>query len=323
MSWTMGVKMNDRPQPAQLSMSISAVERDTGLSKDTLRVWERRYGFPTPERDVFGERIYSMPQVEKLRVIRRLMDAGHRPGKIIGLPFDHLQALSSETAESRARVHGDTGPAPCEDLDSFMRMIVEHEVAELRNALSQSSMRLGLERFVTEIAAPLNERVGDAWARGDFQIFEEHLYTESMQIVLRNAISNIPQTGQAPRVLLTTFPHEAHGLGLLMAEALMAMAGCRCVSLGVQTPILEIVRAALSQRVDVVALSFSPSGNPNHVLDGLAELRGQLPRAVQIWSGGRNPVLMRRPPRDVLVMPELADITTHLHRWRSEHSVRA
>jgi hypothetical protein len=25
---------------------ISAVERETGLSKDTLRMWERRYGFP-------------------------------------------------------------------------------------------------------------------------------------------------------------------------------------------------------------------------------------------------------------------------------------
>jgi len=31
--------------------NISAVERDTGLSKDTLRVWERRYGFPKPLRD--------------------------------------------------------------------------------------------------------------------------------------------------------------------------------------------------------------------------------------------------------------------------------
>lgn len=29
-------------------LSIAAVERDTGLTKDTLRVWERRYGFPTP-----------------------------------------------------------------------------------------------------------------------------------------------------------------------------------------------------------------------------------------------------------------------------------
>jgi len=34
--------------------TIAAVERDTGLSKDTLRVWERRYLFPVPGRDAHG-----------------------------------------------------------------------------------------------------------------------------------------------------------------------------------------------------------------------------------------------------------------------------
>ena len=42
--------MNDRAPARPITLSIAAVERDTGLSKDTLRVWERRYGFPVPER---------------------------------------------------------------------------------------------------------------------------------------------------------------------------------------------------------------------------------------------------------------------------------
>ncbi|HRF13460.1 MAG TPA: MerR family transcriptional regulator, partial [Candidatus Accumulibacter phosphatis] len=62
---------------------IAAVERDTGLSKDVLRVWERRYGFPAPCRDANGERSYPAEQVERLRLIKRLMDQGHRPGKLI------------------------------------------------------------------------------------------------------------------------------------------------------------------------------------------------------------------------------------------------
>ncbi|TXG94449.1 MAG: MerR family transcriptional regulator, partial [Rhodocyclaceae bacterium] len=63
--------------------SIAAVERDTGLAKDTLRVWERRYGFPTPARDANGERLYPSAQVERLRLIKRLMDQGFRPGKLV------------------------------------------------------------------------------------------------------------------------------------------------------------------------------------------------------------------------------------------------
>ena len=54
---------------SQLPLTISAVERDTGLSKDTLRMWERRYGFPQPGRDSYGERVYLPEQVEKLRMI--------------------------------------------------------------------------------------------------------------------------------------------------------------------------------------------------------------------------------------------------------------
>ena len=56
-----------------LTLSIAAAERDTGLTKDTLRVWERRYGFPRPDRDGGGERAYPLEQVEKLRVVKRLI----------------------------------------------------------------------------------------------------------------------------------------------------------------------------------------------------------------------------------------------------------
>lgn len=310
--------MNDRSTQAQVTLSISAVERDTGLSKDTLRVWERRYGFPAPDRDAFGERVYPIEQVDKLRVVRRLMDAGYRPGKIIGLSVEDLQTLAAESIGS-PRSFAEAA-AEQEDLQRFIDIVKSHDVEMLRKSLSQTALKLGLERFVMDVAAPLNRMVGDAWARGYFEVFEEHLYTESMQVILRNAISTIPTPGQRPRVLLTTFPQEAHGLGLLMAEALLSLEGCRCTSLGVQTPIWDIVLAATSQHVDVVALSFSAVLNPNLILDGLSELRSKLPRTTEIWAGGQCPVLQRKPPKDVAVLPELSDIRPALSRWRAEHA---
>jgi len=66
-------------------MSIAAVERETGLSKDTLRVWERRYDFPRPRRDAQGDRLYPEDQVARLRTVKRLMDRGMRPGRLLGL----------------------------------------------------------------------------------------------------------------------------------------------------------------------------------------------------------------------------------------------
>ena len=312
--------MNDRSAQTPITLSIAAVERDTGLSKDTLRVWERRYGVPAPGRDAFGERAYPLDQVERLRLLRRLMDAGHRPGKIIGLTADQLQLLVGESSGPPQQMA--EAVSAHDDLLRFIDLIRSHRVEDLRGNLSQAALRIGLERFVMSVCAPLNVLVGEAWARGQIEIFEEHLYTESMQVVLRNAISTIPVSGASPRVLLTTFPNEAHGLGLLMVEALMALDGCHCTSLGTQTPILDIVRAASSGEFDVVAISFSASQNPNQVLDGLAELREHLPPTVDLWAGGQCPVLQRRPPAGIPVLVSLADIAPALRRWRATHARR-
>jgi DNA-binding transcriptional MerR regulator/methylmalonyl-CoA mutase cobalamin-binding subunit len=307
----------DQPIKAPIHLSIAAVERDTGLSKDTLRVWERRYGFPNPERDHFGERIYSIDQVDRLRAIRRLMDTGYRPGKIIGLSLEDLQALA-ESVSQPAPIASEDQAA---DLDQLMNVLKSHEIEDLRRQLSQRVLRLGLARFVTELVAPLTEKVGDTWARGQLEIYEEHLFTESMQVVLRNAISTIPQPGSRPRVLLTTFPSEPHGMGLLMVEALLALEGCRCFSLGVQTPVWDIVLAAQAQDIDLVVLSFSPVMNPTLVIDGLTELRAKLPKSVEIWAGGRCPVLSRRAPDGIRVVTEFAELTKSVIDWRHRHSL--
>ena len=312
--------MNDRSTLTAITLSIAAVERDTGLSKDTLRVWERRYGFPLPERDTIGERAYPLDQVEKLRIIKRLMDAGHRPGRIVPLPFEELQRISESTVEQPQRsVEVALGSA---DLRAYIEIIRRHDVQGLRRQLTQALSRFGIARFVTEVVAPLNSAVGDAWLRGQMEIFEEHAYTESVQIVLRQAIAALPEprAEQCPTVLLTPLPGEPHGLGLLMAEALLALEGCRCVSLGVQTPVWDVVLAAAAHRADIVALGFTGCVNPNQVVDSLNELRAKLPPPVSVWAGGSAPVLHRRRIDGVLPMATLEAIGAEIRHWRDERA---
>ncbi|SPE31778.1 conserved hypothetical protein [Burkholderiales bacterium] len=296
-------------------VNIAAVERDTGLSKDTLRVWERRYGFPAPLRDGSGQRVYTAADIDKLRLAKRLLDYGYRPGKILSHSPEHLLQLANAAAPPLPR-RPDAAHDGAE-IEAFLDLVRAHRVEELRRQLSQSLLRLGLAHFVSGVVAPLNARVGDAWARGKLEVFEEHLYSESIQLILRNAISGIPRPGvDPPFVLLTTFPRESHGLGLLMAEAFFALEGCRCISLGVQTPVPDIVRAARIQKVDIVALSFSDSMNANQVIGGIAELRAQLAPGFEIWVGGNCSILERRPLDGVARLRLLTDVGPALARWR-------
>jgi DNA-binding transcriptional MerR regulator len=308
--------MSNAALPA-VFLSISDVERDIGVAKETLRVWERRYGFPLPQRDANGERIYPPDQVHRLSLVKRLLDQGYRPGKIMALGADELVALGARPG-SAAPARGLDDPEICACID----LLKAHKLAELRQRLAQAMLLMGLQRCVLELIAPLTTAVGAAWARGEVAVFEEHLYSEILQTVLRAAIAAATQraghAAASPRVLLTTVPQERHGLGLLMAEALLALEGAHCVSLGVQTPLGEIVVAARSQRADIVALSFSGVGTPRSAVDNVNELRTRLGDGIEVWNGGAGVEMARRhlAPGTVL---DLNAISGAVARWRAQH----
>jgi DNA-binding transcriptional MerR regulator/methylmalonyl-CoA mutase cobalamin-binding subunit len=293
-------------------LNISAVERETGLSKDVLRIWERRYGFPRPGRDDNAERRYAAADVAKLRAIKRLMDTGLRPGKLIRQSLEDLNAL----AEKRIHPRRDA-IAPAIERD-VLALLKSHDVAALHAALANLLFRQGVQRFVIDTVAPLNRAVGEAWMRGELQVFEEHLYTELVQAALRSAIGTLPRQTGVPRILLTTLPGEQHGLGLLMVDALLSPEGAQCMSLGPQTPFDDIRAAALAHKANVVALSFSPAFPLRQAGDALTLLRRQLPPAIALWAGGEHLRRLRKSLPGVQLVLELGDALEELREWRAE-----
>ncbi len=294
-------------------MSISAVERETGLSKDVLRKWEGRYGFPAPERDAHGERVYPPEQVNRLRLIKRLMDTGLRPSAIVGRSEDDLLVLAARSHVATSQ----TDAAGVED--AALDLLRRHDPEGLRRQLHRLMLRQGLIRFVQDTITPLNHAVGEAWARGELEIYEEHLYTEAVQWVLRNAIAGLSQSQGRPRVLLTTLPEEPHGLGILMVTALLALEGAYCLSLGPQTPVEEIANAASAQAVDVVVLSFSIIYPPRRIPPALEELRQRLGEGVELWAGGAGAARLNRVAAAARLLPTLEDAMAALADWRAAH----
>jgi DNA-binding transcriptional MerR regulator len=326
-------------------VGIAAVERDTGLSKDTLRIWERRYGFPLPLRDQGGDRVYSIEQVQRLRLLKRLLDAGHRPGQIVAASIDALEALLQDLPQLAAGVgkRGNKGQraepskrgggaeardsladaAHVEEMNACLRMLRQHQVDELRRHLAQALMRQGLGGFVQHLVAPLTRHVGESWMRGELEVYEEHIYTETVQQVLRQAVQSVAaQVGVGrPRVLLTTLPGEPHGLGLLMVEALLAIEACQCLSLGVQTPADELPRAAAAHGSDIVALSFSGLMSAGVVRRGLSDLRAALPASIELWAGG-SALRLKHPPKlsGARIITDLADLPQAVAHWRASQA---
>lgn len=308
------------------SLGIAAVERETGLSKDLLRVWERRYGFPQPQRDALGERVYPPEQVQRLRWIKRLLDAGQRPNQVVALPAESLQARLRELAAQAPPGFLRSRPAgpDVEELDALLAPLRSQELYRLHEALQAELLKRGLGAYVVELLAPLVQRVGQLWSENQLQVFEEHLFTEAVQQQLRRAIAMLPgrPLEDRPRVLLSSLPGEEHGLGLLMAQSLLVLEGCHCVSLGLQTPVGDIAEAARGQRADIVALSFSAFASNALVDDGLSALLPLLPPGAELWAGGGAVALRRqaaRRPEQLRVITELPKLATEVARWREAH----
>ncbi len=74
-------------------LRIASVARETALPRGTLRVWERRYGFPTPGATptANAERLYAPVQVRR-----------HRPGKLMNLDESALLALDEALSTAGA-----------------------------------------------------------------------------------------------------------------------------------------------------------------------------------------------------------------------------
>lgn len=252
--------------------TIAAVERSTGISRETLRIWERRYGFPLPERDEQGDRRYSQADLDRLRQIKRLLDQGFRPRAVV-------PPHSGPSAADRS------GHAATPAFEEFLALLRAPEVDQAQAWLRRRLARTAVSHFVLDTLSPLVTEVGDAWAEGRLCVHEEHLFSALVARLLHRAIDAMP-AGKGPRVLLTTLPGEQHGLALLMAEALLRAEGARCINLGVDTPLPETILAAAGHRADVLALSISAAYPRRRIGPQLESLREQLPAHCAIWVGG-------------------------------------
>lgn len=257
--------------------SISEVEQETGISRDTLRIWERRYGFPAPLRNQRSERLYDSQQLNRLRLLKQLLDKGLRPGKVIPLDEQQLRQMTSQPAAT---------PPESADIQALLKSLSSGPRHALLAQLETLLQRYGLRVFLTDVVAPMNQAVGEAWFSGKIGIFDEHHYAEQVRRVLTSALGTLPAGTESIRVLLTTLPGEPHGIGLLMVACMIALEGAQVLLIGVQTPLEEIVRGAVESRCTVVGISCSAHMSRRLIAAQLVKLRRLLPKDIIIWAGG-------------------------------------
>jgi len=273
--------------------SIGSVERDTGIGRDTLRIWERRYGFPQPDRNEKGERIYPESQLRMLQRVRRLLDQGVRPGQL--LPPDEARLVQIET-DIGALVNS---PGATASINEILKALSVSNTGRIKKLFETLYAEQGLERFVLETVAPMLTTLGNRWFTGELRVFHEHILSQYLVRFLNSKILEQDIADRKPKIVLATLPGEQHSLGLLMVASLLAVQGIEAINLGSEAPIDEINQAVRQSGADTLGLTFSTAYPYNSIRSNLQELRNVLPENTELWIGGEGVRKLRKLPEGV------------------------
>jgi DNA-binding transcriptional MerR regulator len=256
-------------------MTIQQLSQEIGINIDTLRIWERRYGFPLPSRDARGHRSYSVEQAEELRIVKSLQNFGQRPGKIFSLASPQRRELLDELSSRNVSKNSD-----------LHRLVYELRPDLIAGELKNQRQRMGLIDFIHQYAVPLLQILDHGWVSGQISIAREHLISDQLENLLRSELTGHTESSSSP-ILFLTLSGERHKLGLLLAAVLFEQAGVPTIWLGEELPLSEVPALASDLGVNGLALSFSGHYSQRQAKGDLSRLRKDLDPAIKIIAGGQ------------------------------------
>ncbi len=262
---------------------IHRVAKLTGLSKDVVRVWERRYGLVKPLRSANRYREYSDEDVALLRFLKEELDRGQTIGT---LALEGRDALLQ-----RMRAHSPISPGELKPhdnlLDELIGLLEPLEKARFEQKLNGAVAVIPFEEAVQRILLPLQQRIGELWHEGRVSIAIEHYVTKLIQQKLFSVMNHLPTNEYGPRVLIACPEGESHEIGAQAVAYLAATRGCHVYYLGPNLPVSDLQKFCERVKPDLVLLSLTEIKSDAVGLQRFQELK-QLATHWPVAVGGQG-----------------------------------
>lgn len=292
-----------------MAYRIRSVVEMTGIPRNTLLAWERRYGVPTPGRTQGGHRVYSDDDVALLMRLKELLGRGHRIGEAVEL-------LRKNAEPERANADA---IAP---IEQHRKELLNALIAFDRATADNVYHRVGsyaIRRVIDEVLIPIQREVGDRWHAGDVSVAQEHYTTAFIReqlITMLNRLESGPVGG--PVAVCAGYPGEGHELGLLAVAVKLALRGWRVAYLGADLPLEELAGVLLSRKAELICQSILQPQDLRKLKTYAGRLLRMVPESTLVALGGPGVTHLKQDSTErLLFCPTFDDLVEQVEERRT------
>ena len=224
-------------------LRIGELSKRSGVSPELLRAWERRYGLFQPIRTAGGLRLYSIDDLERVRLMQQNLAAGLAAAEAAA------QVTRETDGPERVAVAFPADAARAELAAAIHRF----DETEAQAVIDRALATMTTDAVLVDVLLPYLHDLGEQWRRGETSVGEEHFAAN----LIRGRMLGLARgwgRGLGPAALLACLPGEHHELGLIAFGLALRARGWRVAYLGGDTPLDEIERAGLNEP-DLIVLS--------------------------------------------------------------------
>jgi len=285
------------------TFTIQEIEAQTHVPSATLRQWERRYGFPQPERSENGYRIFSYLDIQQIIAMRDYIQDGMPSSKAAKLVQHQLAKPTSSSQPNSLEAF----------TESLTQAFLDLDEAKANRILSEAlALHRGTDVFL-EVMLKSVLNLGELWHAGKIDIATEHFASKYVQARLSSLLNSQPEHAGNKTIFVTCAPHEQHELGALMLAVMLRQAAYHVVYIGANTPIKDL--SMLCQRLKPSAVLISVTTEPalKAVLKETT-LLGNLAPLVALGGGAVNKENFKTPSGTVLLTGSLEQSVEQIHK---------
>jgi DNA-binding transcriptional MerR regulator len=267
------------------TFNLKAVIKETGISADTLRAWERRYGLPLPERTPGGHRLYSEYDIETIKWLINKQEDGLSISRAVDLWKDTRDSGQDPLAESQSMSAAQIPVVNIETArQAWMQACLVFDGTRADQILNQAFATHSVEFVCMEVLRRGLFDIGELWYQDKASVQQEHFASGLAIRKLDALISATPAPTRVETILVACPPEEQHVCPLLFLTLFLRRRGWNVVNLGSNVPLARMEEAV--EKIQPVLVVLSAQQLTTAIgLRAMASLLRK--KEVQVAFGGR------------------------------------